>query len=134
MACLQKMMEHCEFGVSLTDTLQDRLVTGMRNETIQRCLLWEANLIFARAVEIAETAEKAEKDAAELHPIVKIPEVHQVPAVSRHPANVYCHRCGSHNLGPQVWCRFCQKMGHIEQVCKNKEREREKGRKKEDSK
>ena len=133
-ACLQKMTEHCEFGASLTDTLRDRLVTGIRNETIQRRLLSEANLTFARAVEIAETAEKAEKDAAELHPNVKIPEVHQVPAVGKHPANVYCHRCGSHNHGPQACrfikerCRFCQKMGHIERVCRNKERESEKER------
>ena len=57
-ACLQKMTELCEFGASLTDTLRDRLVTGMRNETIQRRLLSEANLTFARAVEIAETAKK----------------------------------------------------------------------------
>ena len=42
-ACLQKMTEHCEFGASLTDALRDRLVTGMRNETIQRRLLSEAN-------------------------------------------------------------------------------------------
>ena len=133
-ACLQKMTERCEFGASLTDTLRDRLVTGMRNETIQRRLLSEANLTFARAVEIADTAEKAEKDAAELHPNVKIPEIHQVPAVGIHPANVYCHRCGSHNHGPQACrfikerCRFCQKMDHIERVCRNKERESEKER------
>ena len=98
------MTEHCKFGVNLTDTLRDPLVTGMRNETIQRHLLSEANLTFARTVEIAETAEKAEKDAAELHPNVKIPEVHQVPAVGKYPASVYCHtcRCGSHNHGPQA--------------------------------
>ena len=71
-------------------------------------------------MEIAETAEKVEKDAAELHPNVKIPEVHQVSAVGKHPGNVYCHRCGSHNHGPQACrfikerCRFYQKMGHIE--------------------
>ena len=65
---------------------------------------------------------------------MKIPEVHQVPAVGKHPANVYCHRCGSHNHGPQACrfikerCRFCQKMGHIERVCRNKERESEKER------
>lgn len=114
------MTEHCKFGASLMYTIRDWLVNGMRNETIQRCLLSEANLTFAHTVEIAETAKKVEKDAAKLHPNVKTPEVHQVPAVSKHPTNMYCHRCGDHNHGSQV-CRFikeryrfCQKMGHIE--------------------
>ena len=46
-ACLQKMTEHCSFGPSLADTLRDRLVTGMRNEMVQRRLLTEVNDVGA---------------------------------------------------------------------------------------
>ena len=78
-----------------------------------------------------ETAEKAEKDAAELHPNVKIPEVHHVPAVL-----LACIVIDAEVtiMDPQACrfikerCRFCQKMGHIERVCRNKERESEKER------
>ena len=34
-AVLRKLAEHCDFGDRLTDDLRDRLVCGMRNESIQ---------------------------------------------------------------------------------------------------
>eukprot|EP00731_Ephydatia_muelleri_P020855 Em0013g582a len=132
-ACLQKMTEHCSFGPSLADTLRDRLVTGMRNEMVQRRLLTEVNLTLARAIEIAETAEKAEKDAAEIHPNAKNQEVHRVPHAGNDEASrPRCYRCGGRSHRPQdcrfmkEQCRFCRKQGHIERVCKAKEREVEK--------
>ena len=67
-SALQKLTEHCDFQDHLEDTLRDRLVCGLRDVTLQKRLLTKEDLTFARAVEMAETAERAENDAAELQP------------------------------------------------------------------
>ena len=62
---LQKLAEHCAFGDSLSDMLRDRLVCGIKNEGVQKRLLTKADLTFAKAVEIAEVAEREKRDASE---------------------------------------------------------------------
>lgn len=52
-AVLKQLSEHCEFGLSLNDTIRDRLVCGLRSEAIQKRLLTEANLRLEKATEIA---------------------------------------------------------------------------------
>ena len=41
LAALRKLAEKCEFGEFLDQALRDKLVCGIRNETIQRRLLTE---------------------------------------------------------------------------------------------
>ena len=122
-ASLQKLAEHCEFGAGLADTLRDRLVCGMKNEKVQRRLLTMKNLTYATALEEAEMAERAARDAAQFHESGPIVEVHQVPKKTE-----CCYRCeGQHN--PQTcWalkeeCRYCHKPGHIERTCRKKLRD-----------
>ncbi|KAL5503240.1 hypothetical protein EMCRGX_G010160 [Ephydatia muelleri] len=122
-ASLQKLAEHCEFGAGLADTLRDRLVCGMKNEKVQRRLLTMKNLTYATALEEAEMAERAARDAAQFHESGPIVEVHQVPKKTER-----CYRCeGQHN--PQsCWalkeeCRYCHKPGHIERTCRKKLRD-----------
>ena len=56
----------CEFGKYLNDALRDRLVCGLRNTGIQKRLLSEASLTLAKAGEIAQGMEAAEKNAKRL--------------------------------------------------------------------
>ena len=77
-ASLQKLAEHCAFGDSLADMLRDRLVCGIRDECVQKRLLTKSDLTFAKTLEIAEVAERAKREAAELHEGVS--EVHKIPA------------------------------------------------------
>uniref|UniRef100_A0AAZ3P2I5 Tick transposon n=1 Tax=Oncorhynchus tshawytscha TaxID=74940 RepID=A0AAZ3P2I5_ONCTS len=58
-----KQFEHCEFGRSMSDTIRDRLVCGMRSEAIQKRLLTESNLTSQRAIEVSMSMEMANKDA-----------------------------------------------------------------------
>ena len=60
---LRKLAEHCNFGDIL---LCDRLVCGIANATVQKCLLTEPELIFTKAVTIAQAVELAEKGSREL--------------------------------------------------------------------
>ena len=39
MASLQKLTEHCQFGEGWEDALRDRLVCGIRDEAVRKCLL-----------------------------------------------------------------------------------------------
>ena len=87
-ASLQKLAKHCEFGAGLADTLRDRLVCGMKNKKVQRRLLTMKNLTYAMALEEAEMAERAAKDAAQFHESGSAVEVHQVPKKTER-----CYRC-----------------------------------------
>ena len=88
-ASLQRLAEHCAFGDSLSDMLRDRLVCGRRTKA-------SVNKGRSKALEIAEVAERAKRDAAELHE--GISEVQKIPA--HNPKRSFdriassCYRCG----------------------------------------
>ena len=65
-AALCKLAEHCDFGDTLNEMLHDRLVCGIANATVQKWLLTESELIFTKAVTIAQAVELAEKGSKEL--------------------------------------------------------------------
>lgn len=61
-AALNRLSEHCEFGMTLNDTIRDRLVCGLSSESIQKWLLSEAKLTLKKAIEISTTMEMAAGD------------------------------------------------------------------------
>ena len=120
---LRKLTTHCKFGDTtdfLKESLRDRFVCGLRNESIRKRLLTEEKLTFTKAVEIAHSLETASKDA-----LLKGPEsaVHNV--MSHTPKKEQCYRCGrSNHKAPD--CRFknatchkCGKQGHLKSVCRS---------------
>ena len=60
-ARLCKLIEHCNFGETLEDTLWDRLVCGISNDNIQWRLLAEPELKFQKAIKLALAMELASK-------------------------------------------------------------------------
>ena len=62
-AAIKALAHSCEFGTGLNDMLRDRFVMGLSNEITQHTLLAEADLTFARAVEVATAREAAIRDA-----------------------------------------------------------------------
>ncbi|KAK7095401.1 hypothetical protein V1264_006813 [Littorina saxatilis] len=63
---LRHLSLDCNFGASLDLMLRDRLVCGINNDRIQRRLLAEKELTFAKSLEVAIAMELAEKSAAAL--------------------------------------------------------------------
>ena len=55
---LRKLATHCQFGNYLEEALCDWLVCGLHNEA---CLLAEANLTYAKTMEMAQGLEAVEK-------------------------------------------------------------------------
>ena len=56
---LRKFSEHCKFEAFLDDALRDCFVSGLRSEATQKKLLPEADLTFAKAIEITQGMEVA---------------------------------------------------------------------------
>ena len=64
---LRSIVEYCNFDSMLDAMLHDRLVCGIRDNTIQWRLLAESDLNFAKVFEAAQCMEAAAKNAKELH-------------------------------------------------------------------
>ena len=65
---LRKLAQHCDYGLVLRDMLRDRLVCGVTDKSIQRCLLQTTNFTFDKALEVALAMEAADKDSTRISP------------------------------------------------------------------
>lgn len=144
LAAIRKLSEHCEFGTNLSDSLRDRLVCGLKSETIQRKLLSEATLTYETAVELVVAMETAHRDANELRGTSSVHKIYKQQKSSKPKArncptqntNTYtsysgkkCYRCtASHDPKDCKYkndtCYQCRKKGHIQQACRAKMSER----------
>ena len=117
---IKKLSEHCEFGTVLNDSLRDRFVCGLHNESIQKRLLVKTSLTFEKALKFTVAMETAMKDSVELRGKTKseppVNSIHEAPMQHR------CYRCGKEGHEPQEcyfkdqYCRNCGKKGHVKWV------------------
>ena len=129
-ADLRRLSIKCDF---LDQAIRDRFVCGVRSEAIQKRLLAEAGLTSARAREIAEGMETADKDAKDLkgasvQTSIVAESVNSAtdttpssggPRVKPKP----CRWCGRRHDEAQckfrdATCHKCGKTGHILPVCR----------------
>ncbi|XP_049886676.1 uncharacterized protein LOC126381202 [Pectinophora gossypiella] len=62
---LKRLSRNCKFGTNLNENLRDQFVCGLRSDVIRQRLFAEDDSIsFARAVQLANSLEAAERDAA----------------------------------------------------------------------
>ena len=124
-AALRKLATHCEFGATLEDTLRDRFVCGLRHEPIQRRLLSEKDLTYAKAMEVARAMEATNTNAKSfktVEPAIRLFSSQPQQRDSHNP----CYRCGRTSHSPsdckfkEATCNHCGKKGHIAPVCRSK--------------
>lgn len=132
---LQRLSEHCDFGAGLNDMIRDRLVVGIASDRIQRRLLSERELTFARAKELAVSMETAEHNAEEMRPSDRQSgeTVHkselQVPRKAGTGqvtvgSNGICYRClrndhiASRCPFRSATCFGCKRVGHVKAACR----------------
>ena len=63
---LCQLSNHCDFGPSLQQMLQDRLICGIEDPKIQQRLLAEPDLSFDKAFELSLTSESADQNVKDL--------------------------------------------------------------------
>ncbi|KRY41817.1 hypothetical protein T01_5853, partial [Trichinella spiralis] len=129
-ADLRRLAQGCNF-VDLETMLRDRLVCGLRDEAVQLRLFAKKVLTFQMAQEEALSAEAACKHVCEIRAVnvdSSAPNIHHMSSKRQtyKQANV-CASCGGqHNRAfcrfKNAVCRCCQKAGHIERVCRPKQR------------
>ena len=131
---LRKLSEHCGFGDSMNDMLRDRLVCGVRDSRVQRRLLSEPRLTYAKAFELAQTAELADKHSKDLSKQLPPAVVHVLQRQNRPSgqsqgatvgyAKCYCCGGGKHTAQDcrfkEADCNNCGKTGHLARVCRSK--------------
>ena len=137
-AALRHLAIHCEYGVSLSDMLRDRLICGVNDDRIQRRLLAEAKIDFTKALAVAQAMETAEREAQHLQ-TTKVEKA--VPTTEEAVHNTSggdtkrwgggssqnCYRCGGKHRSSSCWhletkCHACGKKGHIAKVCLSKKK------------
>ena len=130
---LRSLSEFCNFGDTLDIMIRDRLVCGINDNAIQRRLLSEPDLTYAKSVELALSMETAAQNVKDLRtkpayvnaqpraPIGQ--DVHNVSGSKR--SQPTCFRCGKMgHLAPNckvsrlVVCHQCGKRGHLQRACK----------------
>lgn len=136
---LKELSTYCDFGTFLNDALRDRLVCGLRSETIQKKLLAEEDLTFDQAIKIGTAMEMAEKDTVSFGGVTAtaVNKVKSSPrrAQAKKYADVKsekteqkkseCYRCGGNHRPDSCThkkskCFNCGKFGHIASKCRNK--------------
>ena len=118
--------------------LRDRLVCAINDKRVQRRLLAEPRLTFAKALELAQAAETAQSNAKQLEQVTQSTIMHAVTSgekwggshqqTAAHREIVRCYRCGGSTFrtGAIFYfknsnCHHCGKTGHIAKVCRSKQ-------------
>ncbi len=141
LATLRSLAEYFDYGITLDDMLGDRLVCGIRTQQIQKRLMGEKDLTFAKAKELEESMEAAAKGSKQIQEKSETPAqgVHytnkwkmrgqgrssasvttgvQQPRPPKGRGKVTCYRCNGNHFPStcrfrQSICNKCKKQGHI---------------------
>ena len=135
LAELRRLATHCSFGEFLNDALRDRLVCGLRSESIQRKLLSQQELSLTQAIDMVKGMEAVARDTNELQgQTLNNQAIHLSAATKKggsNPQDKPCYRCGKKNHLPQqchfkeAVCHKCNKKGHISKVCESVQQKRD---------
>ena len=125
---LRDLASHCEYGDSAKELIRDRLVCGVRDDTLQRALLAVAKLTFDKAFELALLHESAAQNARLLSNPLSATPVHfaDPPGLPKDsPSGKSCYRCGGSHYAKDcrfkdTVCNYCHKKGHIQRVCRSR--------------
>ena len=137
---LRSLAEFCNFKDTLEVMLRDRIVCGINDDAMQKRLLSEPRLDYAKAVETAMNMETAAQSVKELkgkpemymnttstvHKMSPNPSQEQGVACKTEPTCFHCgiqgHTVSKCRIDKSVVCHHCGKRGDMQRTCKGKNR------------
>ena len=118
-AKLRRLAEHCQFGQTLDEMLQDRLVCGIADGRAQCRLLAKPQLTLKKALELAQAQETAEKGAQQLQQ--QRPQTSQLHAIGHGQVkwSIHCqmNTCQEQQQREQRPCYCCART-HSTATCR----------------
>ena len=131
MAELRSLAEFCNFQQTLVDMLRDKVICGINEAAIQRCLLAEPQLTLQKAMELAlgmESATQNSKESQQSAPKRELegplPKVHQVAADKKPEHACFCCGKPGHQAAKCKFkgakCHHCGKTWHFQAICQSK--------------
>ena len=141
----------CNFGDLHDELLRDRIVSGLRYDSVRKHLLRDSNLTLAKAIQTCQIYESSEQNAAEFSkPVVDEIKRKQSkhtgtkssvvksrtaprqtpPDTSRHTRT--CRNCGSTHKPKQCpaygrKCNACGKLNHYAKMCRSGKKPQQSG-------
>jgi hypothetical protein len=129
---LKQLAKNCEFKDFLKEALRDRLVCGLRSESIQLKLMDQSPQVdFTKACQLALSMETTKSNVATMH---EFSAINQIRSKKWNPKKKkekdkngkHCKRCGRKNVKHNVeecpalkWkCFACNREGHVSRTCK----------------
>lgn len=110
-ADLHRLAQNCHYGDTLQERLRDRIFCGINDDWTQRRLLAKTGLTFEKALQIAISAETANKNARDLQAVSDASKFYNVVDCSQAARPVLleaareCYQCrGTTHMAPD--CRF----------------------------
>jgi hypothetical protein len=140
---LRGMLRMCEYGTMAEELLRDRLICGIRGDTVRKALLQKRKLELSTCIDICRSAELAAvqlKAMADPEP-QESDDIHLVKKKTSdrktRPSNkskisdmkqVKCDYCGENHLKGRDHCKafgqkcqLCQKPNHFANVCRSRQ-------------
>ena len=127
-AKLRSLSEYCEFGTTLEDMLWDHLVCGVNDHNIQKSLLVQKDLMYAKQEELAVSSEAAVRSMRDLGikpPVSGGQDPLEVHKTGTQKITCYCcggqdHTSSKYRVDKDIVCHQCHKRGHMKRVCRSK--------------
>jgi hypothetical protein len=105
---LRKLVATCSFGALTDELIRDRIVCGIRDESVRQKLLEEANLTLERCIDCCKAAEATQKHMKDMSKDAQ----HTIHAMSGRGRK----KCGCPAYGQT--CSLCQGKNHFARKCK----------------
>lgn len=118
---LKNKARECEFGELEQSLIKDRLICGIRDDTVRRRLLRESDLTLVKAIDACRSNEATAEQMQHLNQ--DLPK--GASAVPVHAVDFECNKCGGVHKPRQCPaygrnCHRCNKLNHYAHKCPNK--------------